>query len=68
MEIYGVFFWIKKLENFNFFWIRGNLTPQKAHFMGPGEGVKPRLFQVLTRGARSDSNSRSTVQISNLLS
>jgi len=50
-----------------FFWIRGNLTSRKAHFVGPGEGVKPRLSQVLTKGARPDSNSRPAVQISNPL-
>jgi len=49
------------------FWIRGNLTPRKAHFVGPGEGVKLRLSQALTRGARPDSNSRPTMQISNPL-
>jgi len=38
-----------------FFWIRENLIPRKAHFVGPGEGVKPRLSQSLTRGARPDS-------------
>jgi hypothetical protein len=51
----------------HFFWIRGNLTPRKAHFVGPGEGVKPWLSQALTRGARPDSNSRAAVQISNPL-
>jgi len=50
-----------------FFWIRGNLTPRKAHFMGLGERVKPRLSQALTRGARTDSNSRPAVQISSPL-
>jgi hypothetical protein len=50
---------------FCFFWIRGNLTLRKAHFVGPGEGVKPRLSQALTRDARLDSNSRPAVQISN---
>jgi len=35
--------------------------------VGPGEGVKPRLSQALTRGARPDSNSRPAVQISNPL-
>jgi hypothetical protein len=35
--------------------------------MGPGERVKPQLFQVLIRGARPDSNSRPAVQISNPL-
>jgi hypothetical protein len=50
-----------------FFFIRGNLTPRKVHFMGPGKRVKPRLSQTLTRGARPDSNSRSAVQISSPL-
>ena len=50
-----------------FFWIWGNPTSWKAHFVGPGERVKPRLSQALTRGARPDSNSRPAVQISNLL-
>jgi hypothetical protein len=36
--------------------------------MDPGERVKPRLFQALTRDARSDSNSRPAVQISSPLS
>jgi len=35
--------------------------------VGPGEGVKPRLSQALTRGARLDSNLRPAVQISNPL-
>jgi hypothetical protein len=50
-----------------FFWIRGNPTPRKAHFVGPGERVKPRLSQALTRGARPDSNSKLAVQISSPL-
>jgi hypothetical protein len=50
-----------------FIWIRGNLTPRKAHFVGSGEGVKPRLYQALIKGARLDSNSRPAVQISNPL-
>jgi hypothetical protein len=50
-----------------FFWIQGNPTPRKAHFVGSGERVKPRLSQALTRGARPDSNSRPAVQISNPL-
>jgi hypothetical protein len=50
-----------------FFWIRGNPTPQKAHFMVPGEQVKPRLSQALTRNARPDSNLRLAVQISSSL-
>ena len=40
---------------------------QKAYFVGPGERVKPRLSQALTRGARPDSNSRPAVQISSPL-
>jgi len=35
--------------------------------VGLGEGVKPRLSQALTRGARPDSNSRPAMQISNPL-
>jgi len=35
--------------------------------MDPDEGVKSRLSQTLTRDARSDSNSRPAVQISNPL-
>jgi len=50
-----------------FFLIRGNPTPRKLHFVGPGERVKPRLSQALTRGARPDSNSRPAVQISSPL-
>jgi len=55
------------IYKFFFFWIRGNLTPWKAHFVGPGEGVKPRLSQAFIRDACPDSNSRPTVQISNPL-
>ena len=51
-----------------FFWIRGNPTSRKAHFVGPGERVKPRLSQTLTRGARPDSNSKPVVHISSPLS
>jgi hypothetical protein len=50
-----------------FFLIRGNPTSRKAHFLGPGERVKPRLSQALTRGARPNSNSRLAVQISSPL-
>ena len=50
-----------------FFSIQGNPTPRKAHFVGPGERVKPWLSQDLTRGARPDSNSRPAVQISSPL-
>jgi len=50
---------------FCFFWIRGNLTLRKEYFVGPDEGVKPRLSQALTKDARPDSNSRPAVQISN---
>ena len=56
-----------KLNSYIFFWIRGNPTLQKAHFVDPDERVKPRLSQTLTRGARPDSNSRPAVQISNPL-
>ena len=51
-----------------FFWIRGNLILGKAYFVGPDERVKPRLSQALIRGARPNSNSRPTVQISSPLS
>jgi len=58
----------KSFETFFFFFlIRGNPTLRKAYFVGPGERVKPRLFQALTRGARPDSNSRPVVQISSHL-
>jgi hypothetical protein len=49
-----------------YFYLR-NLILQKAHFAGLDERVKPWLSQALTRDARPDSNSRSAVQISNLL-
>jgi hypothetical protein len=49
------------------FWIRGNPTFLKAHFVGSGERVKPRLFQALIRNARLDSNSRPAIQISSSL-
>jgi hypothetical protein len=52
---------------FFFFGFEETSTPRKAYFVGPGEGVKPRLSQALTRGARPDSNSRPAVQISNPL-
>jgi hypothetical protein len=47
-----------KIIFFFFFWIRGNLTSQKAYFVSPDEGVKPRLSQVLTKNTRPDSNSK----------
>jgi len=49
-----------------FFGFEETSPPRKAHFVGPGERVKPRLSQALTRDARPDSNSRPPVQISNL--
>jgi hypothetical protein len=52
---------------FFFFGFEENPTPRKAHFVGSGEQVKPRLSQALTRGARPDSNSRPAVQISSPL-
>jgi hypothetical protein len=68
METYKVgIFQSLNSTTFFFFWIRGNLTPREAHFVGPGEGVKPWLSQTLTRGARLDSNSIPAVQISNPL-
>ena len=51
------------LQQYFFFWIRGNPTLRKMHFVSPGKRVKPRLSQALTRGARPDSNSRPAVQI-----
>jgi hypothetical protein len=54
-------------DNFFFFGFEENPTPRKAHFVGSGEQVKPRLSQALTRGARPDSNSRPAVQISSPL-
>ena len=53
--------------NIFFFRFEETPSPRKAHFMDPGERVKPRLSQALSRGARPDSNSRPTVQISNPL-
>jgi hypothetical protein len=57
---------IKTKINF-FFWNRENSSPWKAHFVDPGERVKPRLSQTLTRVAHPDSNSRPAVQISSPL-
>jgi len=50
-----------------FFGFEETSPPRKAHFVGAGEGVKPRLSQALIRGARPDSNSRPGMQISNPL-
>jgi len=58
----------KHFENTIFFLIQGNSTSRKAHFVGSGEQVKSRLSHALIRGARPDSNSRLTVQISISLS
>jgi len=55
------------IEHFFFFGFEETSPPQKAYFVGPGEGVKPRLSQALTRGACPDLNSRPAVQISNPL-
>jgi hypothetical protein len=52
---------------FFFFGFEETSPLRKAHFVGPGEGVKPRLSQALTRGARPDLNSRPAVQIPNPL-
>jgi len=60
--VYYIFFF------FFFFWFEKTLSSQKAYFVGQSEGVKPWLFQALTRNARPDSNSRPAVQISNPLS
>jgi hypothetical protein len=35
--------------------------------MAPGEQVKPRLFQALTKDVCPDSNSKSAIQISSFL-
>jgi hypothetical protein len=52
---------------FFFFGFEKTSSPRKVHFVGPGEGVKLRLSQALTRDARPDSNSRPAVQILNPL-
>jgi hypothetical protein len=63
--IYGFTF----IEHFIYlFWIRENLIFWKAHFVGPGERLKPRLSQALIKDAHPDSNLRSVVHISNSLS
>jgi len=49
------------------FFILENPTFQKMYFVGLDKRGKPRLFQVLTRNTRPDSNSRSTVYMSNPL-
>jgi hypothetical protein len=56
-----------KKNNTFFFLIRGNPTSRKTFFVGPGERVKPRLFQALTRSACPDSNLKPAVQILSLL-
>lgn len=40
------------------YWIRGNLTFWKAHFMSSGEWVKSRLSQALIKNTHPDSNSK----------
>jgi hypothetical protein len=52
---------------FLFFGFKETSPFRKAYFVGSSEGVKPQLFQALTKGARPDSNSRPAMQISNLL-
>ena len=55
-------------NDFTFFFLNSRKPHlREIHFINPGERVKPRLFQVLTRDARLDSNSRFTVQISSFL-
>jgi hypothetical protein len=44
------------LISFLFFLFEETSPSRKAYFVGPGEGVKPRLSQALTRDARPDSN------------
>jgi len=58
----------RELVLFFFFFIRENLIPWNAYFVGSGEEVKLWLFQVLTRDAYPDLNSRPAVQILNFLS
>jgi len=70
-QIIGISCWKKSrccITFFFFFWIQGNPTSRKVHFVGSGERVKPRLSQTLTRSACPDSNSRPAVQISSPLS
>jgi ABC-type nitrate/sulfonate/bicarbonate transport system ATPase subunit len=45
----------------SFFFIRGNPTLRKAHFVGLDERVKSQLSQVFIKGARPDSNLRPAV-------
>jgi len=54
-------------EDFFFFGFK-ETPPSKNVLVSPGERLKPRLSQALTRDARPDSNSRPAVQISNPLS
>jgi hypothetical protein len=62
-----IFYNVLFVNGLNFFFDSRKPHPWKAYFVGPGERVKPRLFQALTRGTRPDSNSRPTVQISSPL-
>jgi hypothetical protein len=55
------------VKPFFFFNLRKPHSLQKMYFVDPGEEVKSRLFQALTRDAHPDSNSRPAVQISNSL-
>jgi hypothetical protein len=50
-----------------FYSIRENSIFWKAYIVGSGEQVKLWLFQAFIKDARSDSNSRSAVQISSPL-
>ena len=58
------FLWRKTIH---FFFYSRNPTLWKVYFMAPGEQVKPRLFQALTRDVCPDSNSKSAIQISSFL-
>ena len=51
----------------SFFFIRGNPTSRKTHFVDSGERVKLRLSYALTRGTHPNLNSRPAVQISSSL-
>jgi hypothetical protein len=63
----NLFFFLQIHWRWNIFLDLRKLTFWKAYFIGPGEKVKLRLSQTLIKGARSYSNSRPAVQISNPL-
>jgi len=57
----NIFIKIINEDQVYFFFIRGNSTSRKIHFVSPGKRVKHRRFQILTRDARSYSNSKPAV-------